>query len=153
MFCLFSVGGVWLCDQQTEMASDSKVYHFDEVAQHKYKKDCWIIVSGKVGLSLWSSFYCSCLKYLWICYLNFVLGWFMIYVLKASLLLPQILLCAKRVAWHKNYVLIEGVDRLKISSIKENWDEKNTCWTAWHYWITNQKVEMGLQRRFMLFSL
>ncbi|XP_004306632.1 PREDICTED: cytochrome b5 [Fragaria vesca subsp. vesca] len=30
------------------MASDSKVYHFDEVAQHKYKKDCWIIVSGKV---------------------------------------------------------------------------------------------------------
>ncbi|XP_050385589.1 cytochrome b5 [Argentina anserina] len=30
------------------MASDSKVYHFDEVAQHKYKKDCWIIISGKV---------------------------------------------------------------------------------------------------------
>ena len=28
--------------------------------------------------------------------------------------------CAKGVAWHKNYVLIEGVDRLKITSIKEN---------------------------------
>ncbi|RZS08874.1 hypothetical protein BHM03_00039909, partial [Ensete ventricosum] len=31
--------------------ADSKIYHFDEVAQHKGAKDCWLIISGKVKLT------------------------------------------------------------------------------------------------------
>ncbi|KAF3439814.1 hypothetical protein FNV43_RR18092 [Rhamnella rubrinervis] len=31
-----------------DMASDSKTFHFDEVAKHNHKKDCWLIISGKV---------------------------------------------------------------------------------------------------------
>jgi hypothetical protein len=84
------------------MASDSKVYHFDEVAQHKYKKDCWIIVSGKVGLfSL-----CSCLKYLCVLYIS-ISG--LIYLLKAKpFAATHFVMCAKR-----NYVLNLGVYRSK----------------------------------------
>jgi hypothetical protein len=34
------------------MASNVKVYSFEEVAKHNNKEACWIIVSGKVSF-LW----------------------------------------------------------------------------------------------------
>ncbi|XP_022979314.1 cytochrome b5-like [Cucurbita maxima] len=30
------------------MASDPKVFVFDEVAKHNHQQDCWVIISGKV---------------------------------------------------------------------------------------------------------
>ncbi|XP_038901262.1 cytochrome b5-like [Benincasa hispida] len=30
------------------MASDPKVFVFDEVAKHNHQRDCWLIISGKV---------------------------------------------------------------------------------------------------------
>ncbi|EPS71800.1 hypothetical protein M569_02962, partial [Genlisea aurea] len=30
------------------MASDPKVFVFDEIAKHKTSKDCWLIINGKV---------------------------------------------------------------------------------------------------------
>ncbi|XP_013740383.2 cytochrome b5-like [Brassica napus] len=35
-------------DPKGEMASDKKVFTFDEVSQHNKRDDCWLIISGKV---------------------------------------------------------------------------------------------------------